>query len=148
MTVKRAYTLIEILIVLALISLIMAIAIPSFGIFNTIKENQEFSELKRDLLMSRHKAIVENCPYEVKIDLDKNMYEIYKTNNTNLIKSKTFESGLKFIRTVDTTTNVVIFSPSGSPSRSGSFVLKKRNGDKYRFAIVVTSGKLNIYSIK
>ncbi len=147
MTVKRAYTLIEILIVLALISLIMAIAIPSFGILNTIKENQEFSELKRDLLMSRHKAIVENCPYEVKIDVDNNKYEITSSSST-LIKSKKFESGLKFIRTVDTTTSVVIFSPSGSPSRSGSFVLKKRNGDKYRFAIVVTSGKLNIYSIK
>ena len=148
MTVKRAYTLIEILIVLALLSIIMAIGIPSFGIFNTIKENQEFNELKRDLLSSRYKAIAENCPYEFKIDLDKNKYEIYKSNNRNLIKSKEFQSGLKFIRTVETTTNTLIFSPSGSPSKSGSFVLKKKNGDRYRFALVVTSGKLNIYHIK
>ncbi len=148
MTVKRAYTLIEILIVLALLSIIMAIAVPSFGIINSIKEKQEFNELKKDLISSRNKAIVENCPYEFKIDINTNKYEIYRKDNLGLIKSKKLESGLKFIRTVESTTNLVIFSPSGSPSRAGSFVVKKRNGDRYRFAVVVTSGKVNIHWMK
>lgn len=146
MTVKRAYTLIEILIVLALLSIIIAIAIPSFGIINNIKEKQEFNELKRDLVSSRNKAIIENSPYEFIIDINANKYEI--KNNNKVIKSKKLEYGLKFIRTVESTTNIVIFSPSGSPSRSGSFVLKKKNGDRYRFAVVATSGKLNIYFMK
>ena len=47
MTSRRAYTLIEILIVLALLSLVLCIAVPSLGILNSVKEKQEFNELKK-----------------------------------------------------------------------------------------------------
>ncbi len=147
MTSKRAYTLIEILIVLALLSLLMAIAFPRFAIFNTIKENQEFRELKRDLLSCRNKAIVENCKYEFRRDISNNSYKITSTSVTPYVKFKKFESSLKFINSYENKGEIT-FGPSGSPSQSGSFVIQKRNGDKYRFAIAVTSGKINIHSMK
>lgn len=148
MTVKRAYTLIEILIVLALISLIMAIAIPSFGIVNSIKENQEFNELKRDLLWAKNRAIVENCHYKISINIKENKYEITELITNKQIKSKCFDCGLKFIRTVDTTSDIIEFSPSGAPSRAGSFVIKNRKGQVYKWSVRPVTGKLSIYLIK
>lgn len=148
MTSRRAYTLIEILIVLALLSLIVAIAIPSMGIINSIKEKQEFNELKRDLMFLRNKAITENSYYIVNIDIKENRYRLGVDGNESSIKSKTLNSGLKFIQSSETTAKYLKFSPSGSPSESGTFVVQKRNGDKYGFTIVVASGKLNINFIK
>ena len=148
MTSRGAYTLIEILIVLALLSIFMAIAIPSLGIINNFKEKQELNELKRDLIFLRNKAITENCYYEVNIDLKKNSYRLGITQHQSSIKSKVFESGLKFIKHGETTADLLRFSPSGSPSKAGSFVVEKRNGDRYKFSIAVTSGKVNIILVK
>lgn len=146
-TSRKAYTLIELLIVLAFLSLIAAIAVPNLGIVNMIKEKQEFNELKRDLMFLRNKAIVENCYYEVHIDIKESRYRLGVKGNQSSIKSKTFESSLKFIQATDTSEAVARFSPSGSPSKAGSFVVQRRNGDKYQFAFAVASGKINIYLI-
>lgn len=148
MTSRGAYTLIELLIVLALFSLIIAIAVPNLGIINNLKEKQEFNELKRDLLYIRNKAITENGHYEINIDIKKNKYELGIKSNKSSVKSKTFKSGLKFVQAKETTANQLVFSPSGAPSQSGTFVIMKKNGDRYRFSIVSVSGKLNIYLIK
>jgi prepilin-type N-terminal cleavage/methylation domain-containing protein len=148
MTSRGAYTLIEILIVLALLCLIAAIAIPNLNIINSIKEKQELNELKRDLMYLRNKAIIENCYYEVHIDIKENRYRLGVNTHKSSVKSKIFESGLKFINASDTTDAVFKFSPSGSPSKSGNFIIQKRNGDKYRFTLVVTSGKINIVLIQ
>lgn len=148
MTSRRAYTLIELLIVLALLSLMGAIAIPNLGIINNFKEKQEFNELKRDLLYSKNKAITENCHYEINIDIKLNNYEIIDRGTNTRIKIKPLQSGLKFIQAKDTTTNTIKFSPTGAPSISGTFVIQRRNEDRYKFSIVPVTGKLNIYLIK
>ena len=148
MTSRRAYTLIEILIVLALLSLVLCIAVPSLGILNSVKEKQEFNELKRDLLYSKNKAITENCNYEIKINVSSNSYEIIDRGTNTKFKTKSFESGLKFVEAKDTTTDTIKFSPTGAPSSSGTFFIKRRSGDMYKFSIVPVTGKVNVYIVK
>ena len=124
MTSRRAYPLIVILIVLALLSLIGAIAIPNLGIINSIKEKQEFNELRRDLMYLRNKAIMENSYYEVNIDIKENRYRLGISSHLSSVKSKTLKSGLKFIKTEDGKADVFKFSRSGSPSKASHFIIQ------------------------
>lgn len=148
MTSRRAYTLIEILIVLALLSLLMAIALPNIGFLNHFKEKQDFNELKRDLMYYKNKAITENCHYKINIDINANKYEVINPTTNIKIKSKELKWGLKFINTKETTTNIIKFSPSGAPSTTGTFVIQRRNGSIYKFSITPVTGKVNIYLVK
>ena len=56
---KLAFTLVELIIVIALIGILLLIALPNSEYFNKLKEMAEIKEFRRDVLLARNKAIME-----------------------------------------------------------------------------------------
>lgn len=87
---RKAYTLIELILVLALLFIIVAMTIPNTNFYLSIAKNQELKELKKDLLFARNKAIIESQVYIVSFDSKDNRY---------IIKTKIFTYKGKKTRT-------------------------------------------------
>lgn len=146
MTKKKGYTLIELLIVLALFCLFLSLTLPNFNILNRIKENRELKELKRDLLYYRNMAIMENFQYIFTFDIERNRYTVYKSGEVAAIKSKDLNYGVKLIsKPIE---NDLTFNPSGAPSGAGTIVILNSLGQRYEFRVTPVTGKTNVYLIK
>lgn len=135
MTSKKGYTLLELLVVIALFSLVLSIALPKGNLYAAYLEKTELKELKSDLLYSRNKAIVDNRVYIVYFS-SKDCYQI-KLNN-QVIKRKELKtlnvSGLKEIR----------FTAAGVPTQAGSLNVsgKRKN---YKITISPITGGIRIH---
>ena len=143
----RGYTLIELVIVLALFSILITISVPNFGLLRAYKETQELKEFKRDILFARNQAIVVGEPHKILIDYDLNYYSIVKNGET--IKSHYFSSGVKVVKKIfhieESSINDIDFNRTGRPSNAGTIFLKNSKSEYYRITISPASGNVNLY---
>lgn len=134
MTSKKGYTLLELLVVIALFSLVLSIALPRGNLYAAYLEKTELRELKSDLLYCRNKAIVENRIYVVYFSRN-DCYQIRL--NSQVIKRKELKtlnvSGLKEIR----------YTATGVPTQAGSLDVsgKRKN---YTITISPITGGIRI----
>lgn len=139
---NSGYTLIELLIVIALFSTILSIAIPNLGFFKNLMEKQEIVELKKDLLFSRNSAIVENKYYIVYFNHKENSYTIKTSETSPAIKSKTLGQGLKLDKN-----NLVgnfTFTPSGATGNSNTLYINTRKNKRYAISLTPATGRIEI----
>lgn len=141
MTDKKGYTLIELLIVIALFSILLSIALPNLAFYRNIMERQEISEFKKDLLFARNSAIVENKSYTVAFNHERNSYNI-KTGSRPPIKSKTFNHGLKL--TENKLANSFIFTPSGATANSNTIYINTKKDKRYVVTLTPATGRIEI----
>ncbi|MDU7163805.1 MAG: prepilin-type N-terminal cleavage/methylation domain-containing protein [Anaerococcus vaginalis] len=103
---KRAFTLIELIITIAIISLISSLILLKSGIIPKIQERKEIENLQADINYCREKSLVTG--YNYKIIIRKNKYEIRRANDNELIKEVSFRRIHPEIQ------NTFIFRPTGS----------------------------------
>ena len=140
----RGYTMMEIIIVLALFGILLSIVLPGYGMLDRFKTSQELKELRRDILHARNQAIVNGKTYYFKVDYDNNGYFI-TTDGTN-IKTVTLESGLKLLTTSNTRS--IEFIRTGVPNGAGTIKLVSSIGKKYDVSITPIIAKVNIYEVE
>ena len=75
---EYGYTLVELLVVIALFAIVLSIGIPSTKIIFNTREKKELMEFKRDIIFARNSAVVENCNYILYVYVDRNRYKIAK----------------------------------------------------------------------
>lgn len=141
---KKGFTFIELIIVIAIFSLILFIALPKWESALRIRERAEINTFKRDLIYCRNKSITEGKMYIVRLDTKENCYSLYKEEmKKELIKRVYFESGLLLYRQ-NFHDNQIIFNPTGSPSQGGTIGLKNRREEIFEITIQPVTGKINI----
>ena len=142
MTEKKGYTLIELLIVIALFSIFLSISLPNMSFFTAMRQKQEINEFKKDLLFARNSAIVENKSYRVSFYIDKNTYSIRESGKDKAIKSKTFSNGLKLNE--DVIVGSFVFTPSGATGNSGSLYIEAMRNNRYKVTLTPATGRIEI----
>lgn len=141
---KSGYTLLELIVVLALFAIILSIGIPSIGIIFNTQENNELRTFRRDILAARNSAVVEKAIYTINLDIDKNTYKISKTTDlTKVIKSVKLEHGIKINK--NNLVKEVRFNTTGAPTNAGTIYLTNRKGQKIEITITPATGSINLY---
>lgn len=145
----KGYTIIELLIALALFSIFLSIAVPKVSMFNRIKEQQELREFKKDILYARNKAIVEGKRYTVYLNYENNSYDIsynISQNKSERLKEYKFQYGLKLIRNPDLTK--FSFTRFGTPGNASSIYLVDSKNNLYKLSVAPTTGKVSLIKHK
>lgn len=146
---KDGFTFIELVIVLAIMSIVLAIAIPKNTFPLSLKERKELRELKRDIVYARNMSITNAIPYSIDFFVTNNSYKINRhEQNDVLIKNKILESGLKLkeVNWGDSTQyNRLYFAANGTPRKAGTILLNNSKKQKIEITVEVATGKVNIY---
>ena len=131
---KAGYTLIEIIVVLALIGIVLTVAIPSVNLIFNTSEKRELMEFKRDIIVARNRAVMENRIYILMINIQENRYLITQDHSLNhTIRDKKFSQGISFkSNNID---NSIMFYPTGSPNKGGTIRLTNRNKQDIQISV-------------
>ena len=136
----KGYTMIEIIVVLALFSLLFSIVKPNFNLLSSTKERQELRVFKRDILYARNQAIVKGKQYYFKLNYDENGYMMYSSDGVE--KRYKFQYGLSLVNNPEMIE--IVFSRSGAPSKSGTISLRTHNNKKYYLSVTPVTGKITL----
>lgn len=141
---RKGYTLVELIVVIALIGIVLSISIPSIKIIFTTSEKKELMEFKRDLIFARNSAVMENKVYSIDLDIVENQYFIRKSNKNGqkLIKKKKFVNGI--VLKEDNLGHNVTFYSTGSVEKAGTIRLSNRKNEKIYITITPATGKINL----
>ena len=143
MNARKAYTLIEILLVLALLSILLSIAVPNLSLYKNMRENIELRTLKKDLMFARNSSILEGVNYSVEFDRLNNSYIIRNSvSNAKAIKSVYFKSGLKL--TNNSGTIKLQFNSSGKVGNSNTISFKNSKNETLELTLTPVTGKITI----
>lgn len=134
----RAYTLIELVIVLALFGIFASISVPKLTMISRFKENQELKEFKRDVLFARNQAVVNRKTYFVHLDYIGNSYFLKDESTT--IKRVYFKEGTQLI--LNPSLSKISFARTGVPSIAGTINLKTSYNKKYYLKVRPVTGKI------
>lgn len=141
---KSGYTLLELVVVLALFAIVFSISIPSIKVIFINIEKRELMTFRRDIINARNSAIVENTYYTLNINVKNNSYQIIKHGSQNeTIRNVKFENGIKILN--NNFNSSLNFSPTGSPNKGGTIKLTNKKGEIIEITITPATGKVNIY---
>lgn len=140
----KGYTLVELIVVIALMGIVLSIAVPSIDIIFKTAEKKELMEFKRDLIFARNSAVMENKVYSIDLDIVENQYFIRKNtkNGKKLIKKKKFVNGI--VLREDNLDHYVTFYPTGSVEKAGTIRLSNRKNERIYITITPATGKVNL----
>lgn len=138
---KRAYTLIELLAVLALIGILCSIAVLNIGKLNILTDEKEVKSFVDDLEYTRSLAIFNKKSYLFQLNQDNKSYKIIDIND-NIVKEVKLEK-LKVINNYDGSKTRIIFYPTASVSKSFTYILEGEE-NKFHVSIAVATGKINL----
>lgn len=142
---KYGYTLVELIVVLALFAIILSIGIPSIKNYFNTRERIELMEFKRDIVFSRNSAIVENCKYIFYLFPKENRYLIKKIDGEDITLKDVFLSNGIVIENSNFKSSAIEFNATGSPSQGGTVRLKNKKGQRIEIRVEIATGKVNIY---
>ncbi|MBL4665257.1 MAG: GspH/FimT family protein [Nitrospinaceae bacterium] len=161
---KKGFTLIEIIITMAIIGIVSAIAIPNFSKWKEKHEiDGQAQKVYFDLMLARTTAVKSNNNVRVTFNLVANTYKIHEDSNDNGVedggenlKNAVLENNVQFAYNVgisDTDGNtvtsavsfggaqVVVFDSRGQASSSGSVLLLHLND------IGISDGRARLISV-
>lgn len=142
---EQGMTLIELVLVIAIILIILSIAIPKDDSLLNYRERQELRNFKRDIVYARNNAIYESTLYRLDIRPNKNYYTLYKfSDKWEKVKRRSLKSGLRFqfdyLKKIE-----VIFNPTGAPNKGISIYLMGRKNQRIKVTVRPATGKVSIY---
>lgn len=141
MKAKKGYTLIEIVVVIALLGIILSIALPNMNFYKKFMEKQEIAEFRKDLLYARSMAIIENTRYYVNFSKENNSYSINTGETSPTIKRKVFANGLKLN---NNEVGHFIFNPSGAAGNSNTIYIKSNRNQMYVISLSPATSRIEI----
>lgn len=138
---KRAFTLVEAMIIVALLGIIMAITLPRFGGITERRLEMEARRIQTDLRFSRRLAITNGVNYIFKIYPLTNEYKIYRSSisdpnqvgETRTIKSEITASGA----------DQFTFESVGNSSAAATLVLTS-GSYQYNVSVTAATGRVSI----
>ncbi len=144
----QGYTLLELIVVIALLAILLTIAVPGVRIIGRFQEKDELKTFRRDIISAKNKAIMEATIYSLHINKESNCYTIKtgysKTSSGNIVKT------VKFIHWEfygeNNFDNSIRFLTTGAPDKSGTMRIKNKKGKITRLTISPVTGKLNVYN--
>ena len=114
----RGFTLIELMVVVALVSVILTLVIPSFsGMLARKRLEGVAQELGTDLQYARSEAVQRNLP--IQVIFGSNCYAIYVVGTTAATNCATLGTGAVQLKRVQITTGPTLFF---APATAGLFV--------------------------
>ncbi|WP_313756434.1 GspH/FimT family pseudopilin [Tissierella sp.] len=142
---KKGYTLVELIVTIALLAIVISIGIPSVKVIFNTREKKELMEFRRDIIFARNSAVVENCIYALTIDVNKNGYIITKDSGVGMkiIKNIKFSNGIKIKG--NNFNGYTKFYPNGAPNNSGTILLINKKKQIIEITITPATGKVNLY---
>ena len=144
---KFGYTLLEVIVVLALFAILLSIAVPSSGLIASVRENDELNRFVRDIRDMRTNAIVENRIYTLTLNEANNNYKIHRFNPeknlSELVRIVGLENGLVLQKSGQEKASIY-FKPSGAPSLGTTIHLLDRKGQNIEISISPATGSVNI----
>ena len=146
----QGFTLLELLIVIAFVTIIMAIGVPNFSKWKEKYEiNGQAQKVYFDMMLARSTSVKNNNNVSVTFDVSKNLYKVHDDTNNNSvedhgesIKSVNLENNVAFgyvpgLRDIDgnmvtspifmESGNTVTFNFRGQASKGGSIFLIHKN---------------------
>ncbi len=145
MNKRSAYTLIELIVVIALLGIILVMTMPNSKLFNTLNQALELKEFKRDMLFARNKAIIDSRRYVISFIYEENGYIIEKDSQKLKVKTKYFTKGLKLNKRNDLKS--ITFNANGTITNSGTIYFYDRNDQEYKMTIPPVRGLIEIEAI-
>jgi len=120
----RGFTLVEILVTVALIGIISAIAIPDWGtVLLTFRLNGATRQVQSELHRIKMKAVTENVKFQLVYSENGQTYQV-KRNGVEL-ETKSLPEGIELRTTTSPLT--LEFTPRGTPSSAGTVTVKLCN---------------------
>ncbi|MCR3956717.1 MAG: GspH/FimT family pseudopilin [Gudongella sp.] len=141
---KKGFTLIELIVVMALFSLLLSITLPNTSIIRNLNERQELRMIEKDLRQARTRAILENRTVEVSFYVDGNMY-IIQYSESDKIKVQRLSSGLKIIYADSAAYR---FNGTGRVGNSNTVTLKRSDGRTYHLAVGVNTAEITLREVQ
>lgn len=130
---KRAFTLIELIVTLAIISLISSVILIKSGLIQKLQEKKEIENLQADINYCREKSLVTG--YKYKINIDSNNYAIKRADDNEMVKEVYF----KYIKA--NTKNTFVFRPTGSVEGASTIYFSSSN-KKYSIIVSPIAGRI------
>jgi len=136
----KGYTIIELIVVLALFSVFFSMAVPNFNFVSRSRELQELKEFKRDVLFARNQAIVNGKIHFFQLEYTTNSYSILC--ETQYIKRVNFQHGISLIN--NPAVIEIEFNRSGVPSLGNTIRLKTSDNQRYKLVVNPVTGKITL----
>ena len=133
---RSGFTLIELIVVIAILGIAISIVAPNTNFFKAMKESLEIKELKRDMLYARNRAILDSKDYTITFDVERNSYTIDRGigDLRILLSHKVFKHGT-VLNSKEQNTFSIVFKANGTVGGSGSTSYNDRLGDRYKISI-------------
>lgn len=135
---SRGFTMIEMMIVVVVIGLIAALAVPSFlGYMPKLRVKSAARDIVSSMRLARSKAVSERRPYGVVFDMNSNSVRSFAdtdnpagmsySSNDSTTSADTLGAEIE-LSSCTYNNNCVIFSATGSASTSGDLQLVTKDG--------------------
>lgn len=145
---KKAFTLIELIIVMGIISLMLSIIAIRFDIVKKVKEKNEINTILADMNYCKEKARVTGVKYSFSID-GSNSYSIRRayidntSNNSTSIKKEVDLEVIEITHNNLKDNDVITFKPSGSVANPGTISLSGLDS-KYSLSVGVAGANIQV----
>jgi len=141
---SRGFTLVELLIVLALMSVLLTMAVPTFNrVYENIKLNADAQQMASVLRLARQEAVYSG---QAKIVVFYTQSTKYKFIGKS---SYWFNSGVNYAGSTTFTTRYAnkpacIFNPSGAPSGGGTVTIENSSNVKRYIIVNPVAGRVRV----
>jgi prepilin-type N-terminal cleavage/methylation domain-containing protein len=136
----RAFTLIELISVLAILGILLSMVILRTGFLSRMEERIEVRTLMKDLNKARNEAISEGRKIRVLFDRANCNYRIGFGPESRQVSLQT----ITWISLTPPGTSEILFSSSGAPDQATTVRLVSRSSAVYLLTVEVATGKVNL----
>ena len=130
---KRAFTLIELIITLAIISMIASVIMIKTGIISKFEEKKEVENIISDFNYCREKSLATGNDFEMQLKGDN--YKIIKWSDNTSVK----EVNLKYLTSLKTYS--MTFKPTGSVGKANTIVVNSKY-NTYKIVVSPIAGRI------
>ncbi len=140
---KRAFTLIELLLVLSILAIMASIGIVKMGTLRSLQEKNEYRMVARDLKYARNLAMTTRRKIYFSFHPELKGYSIGESRGDYTKKTE-----LKYLRLVpiETSDEYIEFSPGGAPNRARTLELQAEDR-VYQITVQLATGKVNMKGV-
>ena len=145
MVIRRAYTLVELLVTIALLALLAAFTVPTYQlILSQLQLNSAVGQVTDFIRLAAQKTVTEQQVYGVTLNagsVNVVMYEMVNGVKTT-VQTSTLPTNMKIDTVSFNNTSDISFTTAGAPSVSGSFTVKDTIRNRSRLIQIRPSGNI------